>query len=269
MVRTAPKRQAAPPVARPPIQDAMLVRKETPSMADLKGTSITWLGHATVLITTPKGTTILVDPFIEHNPKFPKGYKLPAKIDLLLLTHGHMDHIADALPVAKQHGSQTFGMVELIGWLDSKGLDPNKSAGMNIGGSHTHADVTFTLTEARHSSSADDGGTIVYCGDPAGFVIAIDGGPVLYHAGDTGVFSDMQLIRELHHPTLAILPIGDHYTMGPKAAALAAKFLGAKAVLPIHFGTFPALTGTPAAFEKELAGTAIEMLHAEPGQKLS
>jgi L-ascorbate metabolism protein UlaG (beta-lactamase superfamily) len=238
-------------------------------MADLQGTSITWLGHATVLITTRKGTTILIDPFIEHNPKYPRGYNLPAKIDLLLLTHAHMDHIADALPVAKQHGPQTFGMVELIGWLDSKGLDSGRSVGMNIGGSHTHADVTLTLTEARHSSSADDGGKIVYCGDPAGFVIAIDDGPVFYHAGDTGVFSDMQLIRELHHPTLAMLPIGDHYTMGPKAAAMAAKFVGAKAVLPIHWGTFPALTGNPAALERELHGTEIEVLHTEPGRVLS
>jgi L-ascorbate metabolism protein UlaG (beta-lactamase superfamily) len=246
----------------------MLVVKEKPQMADLKGTSITWLGHATVLITTPKGTTILIDPFIEHNPKFPKGYKLPEQIDLLLLTHGHMDHIADAVPVAKKHGAQTFGMVELIGWLDSKGLDSEKSTGMNIGGSHTHADVTFTMTEARHSSSAEDGGKIVYCGDPAGYVISIDGGAVLYHAGDTAVFSDMQLIRELHHPTLAMLPIGDHYTMGPKAGAMAAKFVGAKAVLPIHWGTFPALTGTPAALEKELHGSGIEVIHTEPGKVL-
>ncbi|HTV16650.1 MAG TPA: metal-dependent hydrolase [Acidobacteriaceae bacterium] len=237
-------------------------------MADLHGTSITWLGHATVLITTPKGTTILVDPFLEHNPKFPKGYKLPEEIDLLLLTHGHMDHIADAVPVAKKHGPHTFGMVELIGYLESKGLDPGKAVGMNIGGSHTHADVRFTMTEARHSSSADDGGKTVYCGDPAGFVIAIEGGPVFYHAGDTAVFSDMQLIKELHHPTLAMLPIGDHYTMGPKGAALAAKFLGVKSVLPIHFGTFPALTGTPAALEKELAGTGIAVIQTEPGKKL-
>ncbi|MGC2638881.1 MAG: metal-dependent hydrolase [Acidobacteriaceae bacterium] len=235
-------------------------------MADLKGTAITWLGHATVLITTAKGTTILIDPFIEHNPKYPKGYKLPDKIDLLLVTHGHLDHIADAVPVAKKHGAQTFGMVELIGYLDSKGLDEKKSTGMNVGGSHTYADVTFTLTEARHSSSAEDGGKIVYCGDPAGFVVAIEGGPVLYHAGDTAVFSDMQLIRELHHPTLAMLPIGDHYTMGPKGGALAAKFLGVKSVVPIHWGTFPVLTGTPEALEKELSGTGVEVIHTEPGK---
>ena len=235
-------------------------------MADLKGASITWLGHATVLIVTAKGTTVLIDPFLEHNPKFPKGYKLPEKIDLLLLTHGHMDHIADAIPVAKKHGAAAFGMVEVLGWLESKGLE--KAVGMNIGGSHTHADVTFTLTEARHSSSMTDGSTTIYGGNPAGFVVAIECGPVLYHAGDTAVFSDMQLIREMHHPELAMLPIGDHYTMGPKGAALAAKFLGVKSVLPIHFGTFPALTGTPDALEKELSGTGVEVIRTEPGKTL-
>lgn len=233
-------------------------------MADLKGVSVTWLGHSTVLITTSKGTTILIDPFIEHNPKYPKGYKLPEKIDLLLLTHGHMDHIADAVPVAKKHGPTVFAMAELAGWVQSKGIQA--SVGMNIGGSHRHADVLFTLTEARHSSGITDGDQTIYGGEPAGFVIAIDNGPVLYHAGDTGVFSDMQLIRELHRPEVAMLPMGDHYTMGPKGAALAAKYLGVKSVLPIHFGTFPALTGTPAALEKELAGSGVEVIHTEPGK---
>lgn len=237
-------------------------------MADLKGTSITWLGHATVLITTPKGTTILIDPFIEHNPKYPKGYKLPEKIDLLLLTHGHMDHIADAVPVAKKHHATAVGMVELIGWLQGKGVPEDQCVGINIGGSYQHADVTLTLTEARHSSGIQDGDKTIYGGEPAGFVIAIEKGPVLYHAGDTGVFSDMQLIRDLHHPEIAMLPIGDHYTMGPKGGAIAARYLGAKAVLPIHFGTFPALTGTPAALEHALGGTGVEVIHTDPGKAL-
>jgi L-ascorbate metabolism protein UlaG (beta-lactamase superfamily) len=236
-------------------------------MADLKGTSITWLGHATVLIVTPKGTTILIDPFIEHNPKYPKGYKLPEKIDLLLVTHGHMDHIADAVPVAKKHGPIAIGMVELMGWLQSKGV--KEGVGMNIGGSHRHADVTLTLTEARHSSSITDGDRTFYAGEPTGFVIAIDNGPTLYHAGDTTVFSDMQIIRDLYHPDLAMLPIGDHYTMGPKAAAVAAKYIGAKTILPIHWGTFPPLIGTPAALEKELAGSDITVIHTDPGKALS
>jgi len=235
-------------------------------MANWKGVQVTWLGHATVLVKTAKGTTILIDPFIEHNPKYPKGYKLPEKIDLLLLTHGHMDHIADAAPVAQKHGAQAFAMVELATWLGCHGVE--NAMGMNVGGSHMHQDVTFTMTEARHSSGISDGDKLVYGGDPAGFVIAVEGGPVLYHAGDTAAFSDMQLIRELHHPDIAMLPIGDHYTMGPKGAALAAKFLGAPSVLPIHWGTFPMLTGTPAAFEKELAGTGVEVIRAEPGKTL-
>lgn len=235
-------------------------------MADSQGTSITWLGHATVLVTTPAGTNILIDPFIEHNPKFPKGYKLPEKIGLMLLTHGHQDHIADALPVAIKHGPSVFGMYELIAWLQSKGLAQSQGIGMNTGGSHRHADATFTMTEARHSSGIADGDKTVYGGDPGGFVIAIDNGPVLYHAGDTALFSDMQLIRDLHHPQLAMLPIGDHYTMGPKAAAVAAKFLGVKQVLPIHWGTFPPLIGTPQALEQELSGSGVTVIHTEPGK---
>ena len=180
-----------------------------------------------------------------------------------------MDHIADAVPIAKKHGPIAIGMVELIDWLHSRGVSKEQGIGMNIGGSLKHADVTLTLTEARHSSSIQDGDKSIYGGEPTGFVIAIDNGPVLYHAGDTNVFSDMQLIRELYHPDLAMLPIGDHYTMGPKAAAVAAMFLGAKTVLPIHFGTFPPLVGTPAALEKELAGTGVTVIHTEPGNALS
>jgi L-ascorbate metabolism protein UlaG (beta-lactamase superfamily) len=236
-------------------------------MTDFKGSAITWLGHAVIQITTAKGTEILIDPFIEHNPKYPKSYKLPEKLDLLLLTHGHGDHIGDAVTVAKTHGPRVVGMVELIVWLQSKGAE--NTVGMNFGGSYKHKDVAVSLVEARHSSGIDGGGgTFIYGGEAAGFVIAIDSGPVLYHAGDTAVFSDMQLIRELHAPEIGFLPIGDYYTMGPKAAALAAKYLGLKAVVPIHYGTFPVLTGTPKQLEEHLKGTSIEVLKAEPGVTL-
>lgn len=235
-------------------------------MADLQGTTVTWLGHATVHIATAKGTSILIDPFIEQNPKFPKGYKLPDKIDLILATHGHGDHISDLVSVAKKHGSTVVGMVELMGWAQSKGV--KNTIGMNLGGSWKHDDVTVSAVEAKHSSGISDGNQTVYGGEPMGFVISVQNGPVLYHAGDTSVFMDMQLIRDLYHPQLAMLPIGDHYTMGPKAAALAAKYLGVTTVLPIHYGTFPVLTGTPGELSQLLDKSGIEVKAIAPGESL-
>lgn len=232
-------------------------------MPNLKGTSITWLGHATVLITTAKRTTILIDPFIEHNPKYPKNYKLPEKIDLLLLTHGHGDHISDAVPIAKKYSPTVVGIVELIGWIQSKQV--KNTVEMNLGGTYKHADVSISMVEAKHSSGIEDGDKVLYGGTPAGFVLTIEDGPVLYHAGDTSLYSDMQLTRDLYSPELAMLPIGGHYTMDPKAAAIAAKYLGVSSVLPVHFGTFPVLVGTPEELEKHLAGTGIEVLKIEPG----
>jgi L-ascorbate metabolism protein UlaG (beta-lactamase superfamily) len=235
-------------------------------MTNLKGTVVTWLGHATVHIATAKGTSILIDPFIEHNPKFPKGYKLPEKIDLILATHGHGDHIADLVPVAEKHNATVVGIVELMGWAQSQGV--KKAVGMNLGGSWKFEDVTVSLVEAKHSSGIDGAAQVIYGGESTGFVITVQDGPILYHAGDTSVFLDMQLIRDLYQPELAMLPIGDHYTMGPKAAALAAKYLGATAVLPIHYGTFPVLTGTPDELSKFLEGSGIEVKAISPGETL-
>jgi L-ascorbate metabolism protein UlaG (beta-lactamase superfamily) len=236
-------------------------------MSNLRGTTVTWLGHATVLIQTAGGTSILIDPFIEHNPKFPKGFKLPEKLDLMILSHAHGDHTADVVPVAKRSHPTVLGMVELAGWFAGKGVE--KTVGINLGGSFKLKDVTATMVEAKHSSSIQDGDGFVYGGVATGFVLKIEGGPVLYHAGDTCAFSDMRLIRELHAPEFGMLPIGDHYTMGPKEAALAAELLGLKSILPIHFGTFPALTGTPEQLKKALDQrnlSAIEVLHVKPGE---
>ncbi len=235
-------------------------------MANLKGASVTWLGHATVLVTTPKGTNILIDPFIEQNPKFPKGYKFPEKIDLILVTHAHFDHIADVVPMAKKYNAPVVATFELAAFFQSKGVE--NTVGMNLGGTYRHADVAVTQTEARHTSGIQDGDKWYYGGVPTGFVLTIENGPVLYHAGDTAVFSDMQLIRDLYAPELGMLPIGDHFTMGPRAAALAVKYLGVKEVLPLHFGTWPPLTGRPEELEKHLTGTGVAVHKVEPGTTL-
>jgi L-ascorbate metabolism protein UlaG (beta-lactamase superfamily) len=235
-------------------------------MSDLNGTVITWLGHATVHISTLNGTSILIDPFISGNPKYPQGHKLPEKIDLVLATHGHGDHISDLVDVVQKHKSTVVGMPELVAWAQSKGV--KNGVGMNLGGTWRHEDVAVSMVEARHSSGIVDGDLKIYGGEPCGFVLTIENGPVLYHAGDTAVFSDMQLIRDLYGPQLAMLPIGDHYTMAPKSAALAAKYLAVKTVLPIHYGTFPVLTGTPEELRKHLEGSGIEVKAISPGESI-
>lgn len=235
-------------------------------MAQWNGLAITWLGHAAAHITTPQGTEILIDPFFQQNPKYPKNYKLPEKLDLLLLTHGHFDHIADAVAVAKKHRPQVVAIFELASWIGSKGVD--NTIGMNLGGSYKYKDVTVSMVEARHSSSIQDGKETIYAGEPAGFVIAAENAPVLYHAGDTSLFSDMRVIKDLYAPEIGMIPIGDHFTMGPEAAAKAVNYLGLKTVVPIHYGTFPQLTGTPAELEGHLKGTGVRVLTPDPGQTL-
>lgn len=234
-------------------------------MTSLKGTRITWLGHATVLVQTPKGTNILIDPFIEHNPKYPKGFRLPETIQHILLTHGHGDHISDAVPVAQKHNSNVVAIYELAAFINQQGAA--KITGMNIGGTVQLDDVAVTMVEAKHSAGAEGKNGTQYAGVAAGFVLTILDGPILYHAGDTTVFGDMKLIKELYNPEIAMLPIGGFYTMGPREAALAARFLEPKAILPIHFGTFPPLTGTPDQLA-DLLEDSVEVIRMSPGDTI-
>lgn len=234
-------------------------------MISLKGTRVTWLGHATVLVQTAKGTNILIDPFIENNPKYPKHFQLPEKIAHILLTHGHGDHISDAVPVAKKHKSNVAAIYELAAFIGSQGVE--NVTGFNVGGTVQLDDVAVTMVEAKHSAGAEGKTGTQYAGVAVGFVLTIADGPVLYHAGDTTVFGDMRLIKELYHPDLAMLPIGGFYTMGPREAALAAQFIEPGAVLPIHFGTFPPLTGTPDELAQHLKGS-IEVIRIAPGDSI-
>jgi L-ascorbate metabolism protein UlaG (beta-lactamase superfamily) len=225
---------------------------------------ITWLGHGTFEFQLPSGEVIVLDPWTEGNPKYPPDHKF-SPIDTILITHGHFDHIHSAVPLAKQFSAQVVAIYETCHWLESQGVE--KLNPMNKGGSQKIGSVTVTMTHAVHSCGILDGGKIIYGGEAAGYVLRFEDGRGLYFSGDTNVFSDMQLIRELYHPELAFLPIGDLYTMSPREAAVACGLLRPKRVVPMHFGTFPPLTGRPeqlAALLGDAAETEVWML--EPGK---
>lgn len=231
---------------------------------DLKGVKLTWLGHATFRIETPGGKTVLVDPWVMGNPLCPEKEKKLSKVDVMLCTHGHFDHIGDVVEISKQHNPTVVGIFELCAWLEKKGA--KKTSPMNKGGTQAVGDIRVTMVHADHSCGILDGDQIIYGGEACGFVIEFQNGLKIYHAGDTAVFGDMQIIRELYAPDIALLPIGDHYVMSPREAAYACKLLKPRAVVPMHFGTFPVLTGTPAQL-KQLAKD-VEVVEMKPGQTL-
>ena len=234
-----------------------------------RGFSLTWLGHSTFRLVTRGARTVLLDPWVENNPACPKDLKTFDKIDIMTISHGHGDHMGDAVTLGKKFKPTVVCNYEIHAWLSKKGVA--NTAPMNKGGTQEQGGLRFTMVHAVHSSGIEDGGQMVYGGEPCGFVITLEDGTRLYHAGDTGLIPDFQLVGELYAPEIVLLPIGDLYTMGPREAAVAARMLKPKFIVPMHHGTFPALTGDPETLREELKkqGVDAEVVALRPGETLS
>jgi L-ascorbate metabolism protein UlaG (beta-lactamase superfamily) len=226
--------------------------------------SITWYGHSTFVITTPGGKRIVTDPWLEGNPKCPPDMKKISAADLILVSHGHSDHTGDLIPVSRATNAPVIAVFELTQWFERKGL--SNLQGMNIGGTISAAGLEITMVPAVHSSSVVENDVNVYLGNPAGFVVRMENDQSFYFAGDTSLFGDMRLIAEVHAPQIAFLPIGDHFTMGPDAAARSARMLGVRQVVPMHYGTFPILTGSPQRLKQLVDPLGIDVLILKPGE---
>ena len=222
---------------------------------------LTWLGHASFRFDSPGGKRVYVDPYFD-NPRFPEGEE-PERADVIALTHGHGDHTGSALDLIGRFSPAVVAQNELKNWLAGQGAEMDDLPGMNKGGSVDVEGIRFTMTDAKHSSSGPNG---EYLGEAAGYVVEVENGTKLYFAGDTSVFTDMQLIGRIYEPDVAILPIGDHFTMGPREAAVALELLGVRRCVPCHYGTFPVLHGTPDELRRL---TDAELLVAQPGETIT
>jgi L-ascorbate metabolism protein UlaG (beta-lactamase superfamily) len=242
---------------------------------------VLWLGQATFKITSPGGKVIVLDPFLVNNPKTPAQYKnLDAlgKVDLILITHGHGDHVGDVKDLAAKTQAKVYGPAGLIATLIDLGWIPSEQ-GVRFGkGGKVQPlgpQITITQVRAEHSSEvtvtdpATKKSTTHPGGEPAGFIIELENGFKLYHMGDTGLFGDMKLIADYYKPDLVLMPIGGHFVMDPKDAAYATKeWLKPKFVIPIHYGTFPVLKGTPQEYIAALGQTSTKVFPINPGDKL-
>ena len=233
-----------------------------------KGFTLTWLGHSAFHLVTPRGKHLLIDPWLEGNPMAPVGDSPITHVDVLLVTHMHGDHASDVVRLAKRFRCQVVAIHEAAMYFEKQGVE--SVLGMNKGGTAALHGLKVTMTNATHSSSFDTPEGRIYGGDPAGFVVTLENGATIYFAGDTGPMMDMQLIGDLYRPDVAVLPIGDLYTMGPREAAYAARLLRARWIVPCHYGTFPALTGTADALRDELAkaGVTAEVVTPKPGESV-
>lgn len=225
---------------------------------------ITWLGHGSFQFRLENGEVFVIDPWIDGNPKYPAGHTF-TRVDSILITHGHFDHIQGVQSLAARFSPQILCNYEISLWLASKGIE--KCIGMNKGGTAQLGSIRATLTHAMHSSSIVEDGKVIYAGEPGGFVIELPDQRRFYFAGDTDVFGDMRLIADLYRPEMIMIPIGDLYTMSPKQAALCCQMMRPKTVIGMHYGTFPPLVGTPAQLReliRDIPGT--EVLELEPGK---
>jgi len=223
--------------------------------------SLTWLGHASFRLDSPGGRRIYVDPFLQ-GPTCPDNEREPERVDLILLTHGHADHVGSTIELWQQHRPRVIAPVELRDWLETKGVEGGAGNDPNKGGTVDADGIRVTITNAHHSSSIDN----TYTGEACGLVVEVEDGKKIYFAGDTGVFGDMQLIGRIYEPDLAVLPIGDHYTMGPQEAAVACELLGVKRVVPCHWGTFPILRGRPEQLAALVPDVQVEQI--QPGDSV-